>query len=119
VNENLATAAYVGGGDDIRLAVNDEADMAKEALVEDGVDLILTVESPLRQALYLRSCGWWKAWHGFRINGQLTKNLARCPQTQTGAPDTGKPSCRSRVQDNLVVPINQARAGSRATAPQS
>src|ERR1019366_9322079 len=50
VEEYLVARARVAGGDDVRLAVDGEADVADEAFVEDGVDFGFIVNAAFGKA---------------------------------------------------------------------
>ena len=45
MNVDLLAGAGISGRDDVRLAVDDESDMADEAFVQDGVHLCLVVDA--------------------------------------------------------------------------
>jgi hypothetical protein len=47
VDDELIPPASVVGGDDVGLAVLDEAQVAKDALIEDAIDALAVVVGPL------------------------------------------------------------------------
>jgi hypothetical protein len=51
VNEKLIPFSRVPGGDDNRLAIDDETHMADEAFVEDAEDLFMIITASLGQPL--------------------------------------------------------------------
>ena len=58
MNVDLLARTRVSGGDDERLPIEHESDMAHEAFVQDGVNLRLVVYAALGQTFYLvRSVG--------------------------------------------------------------
>ncbi len=58
VDVKHVAVASVGSGDDERLSVGDEADMAEKGFVEDLVDDFAVVDSPLRFTHYAGACCW-------------------------------------------------------------
>jgi hypothetical protein len=68
VNVKQVAVASVGSGDDERLSVGDEADMAEKGFIEDLVDDFAVVDGPLRFPHYARA--WcWSGIAGLQIAG--------------------------------------------------
>ena len=74
MNVDLFARTRVGGGDDERLAIEHEADMAHEAFVQNGVHLRLVVNAALGPAPHQRAFG-----RGIRLGGgfHCVSTLAR------------------------------------------
>src|ERR1019366_2358804 len=80
VEEDLVAGAGVAGGNDVRLAGDGEADVADEALVEDGVDCGLVVHAALREAAHGGASGGRKSVHSLStvsVGGQAGRPAGR------------------------------------------
>src|ERR1019366_7010924 len=77
VEEDLVAGARVAGGNDVRLAVDGEADVADEALVEDGVDCGLVVHAALREATHGGASGGRKSVHGLSTLSDISGTRGR------------------------------------------
>ena len=78
MNIDLFARARIGGGDDERLSVEHESDMADKAFVQDGVHLRFVVDAAHGPAPHLRSFGGRvRGRGGFHCVSTLARSLDR------------------------------------------